>query len=81
MLIIDKNDNSIDGITLLLTEDEASELRDKLESILQAKTGSSHSHINDNDYKKEITVCTYTKGKVLDEGFNEQIKKHILTEG
>ena len=81
MLIIDKNDNSIDGITLLLTEAEASELRDKLESILQSKTGSSHSHINDSDYKKEITVCTYTKGKVSDEGFNEQIKKHILTEG
>ena len=81
MLIIDKNDNSIDGITLLLTEAEASELRDKLESILQLKTGSSHSHINDSDYKKEITVCTYTKGKVSDKGFHEEIKKHILTEG
>ena len=80
MLIIDEKNSSIDAVTLLLTEAEASEFRDSLESILQSKTGSSHFHINDSDYRKEITVCTYTKGYISDEGFDEQIKKHILNE-
>jgi hypothetical protein len=81
MLIIDDKNNSIDLVTLLLTTTEASELRDSLESILKLKTGSSHAHVNDSDFRKEITICTYTKGQVLDEGFDEHIKKHILEEG
>ena len=80
MLIIDEKNSSIDAITLLLTEAEASELRDGLEDVLQSKAGSSHAHVNDSDYRKEITFCTYTKGHVSDEGFNEHIKKHILDE-
>ncbi len=80
MLIIDENNQSIDTITLLLTECEAKELRDSLESILQSKVGVSHSHVNNSSYSKEITVCTYMPGKISDEGFNEHIKKLILAE-
>ncbi len=80
MLIIDANNKSINEVTLFLTKDEASELLDKLESILQSKVGGSHSHINDSSYVKEITICTYVPGEISDEGLSEQVKKYILSE-
>ena len=80
MLIIDENNKSINEVTLLLTQGEASELLDNLESILQSKIGSSHSHINDSNYAKEITICTYTPGEITDEGLDSRVKKHILSD-
>ncbi len=80
MIIINEEGNSIDTITLLLTNSEALELRDSLEDIIKLRTGTSHAHINDSDYRKEITVCTYKKGGVSDEGFDEITKEFILNE-
>jgi hypothetical protein len=46
-----------DRVVLHLTRREAAELRDALDSLLTAPTGS-HEHVPDESFVKEITVTT-----------------------
>jgi hypothetical protein len=70
------DDKSIDEVLLLLTIDEAEELRDKLERLLMQKNENDHSHINDINNSKEITISLYRQDKIS--GFNERIQKLII---
>lgn len=69
------SDQKLDEVSLYLTKPEAKELMDSLKGLLQNPIGN-HSHISDEDYKKEITVCIYDE-KLLD-GFSERSKNLIL---
>jgi hypothetical protein len=75
MRILDEdNDKSLDRVTLYLTNSEASELRDALETLL-TDSSNRHEHIPDAEYKKELTVCIYDQN-ILNQ-FNERSKKII----
>lgn len=74
MRIIDKeNKKTLNSILIMLTPNEAAELIDYLQGI-DPKIGD-HLHIDDIDYKREITIAIYT-----DENqhfFSEEIRKII----
>jgi hypothetical protein len=77
MRIID-NDNKkvLDKVLIMLTVSEAKELADMIESL--DPTVGDHIHVDDIDYKREITVAIYT-----DENqhyFAEEIRKIIADE-
>jgi hypothetical protein len=75
MRILDENrDNSVDRATLLLTESEAQELRDSLESLFAGGKGQ-HAHVPSEDYQKEITIAIYEPGHA--DGFNQRCQKLI----
>ncbi len=75
MIIIDeKNGVTYNKILIMLTPNEASEMASKIESI-NAEIGD-HIHINDIDYKKEITIAIYTEKNL--HFYKEKIRKLIL---
>jgi predicted DNA-binding protein with PD1-like motif len=80
MLIYDDfNEESMENITLLLRLDEAKELKEALEELIKReylKENSSHVHVNNGDYSKEITVSIYND-KTVNE-YNEKIKNIII---
>ena len=63
-------------VTLFLTQSEASEMRDALESLLDDPS-AHHNHISNEDYSSEVTVAIYDKSNL--KGFDE-ISKKILSE-
>lgn len=68
-------DKKVNRVTLYLTPDEASEMRDSLEALLK-NDKHHHEHIPDSDFKKEITVCIYREDNLS--SFDERSKKLIL---
>jgi hypothetical protein len=59
MRIIDTNGNrAVSSVLIMLTPNEASELVDKIKGINPGL--GDHVHINDIDYKREITIAIYT---------------------
>jgi hypothetical protein len=59
MRIIDeKSKKTITSITIMLTPVEASELIGKIGKI-DVNSGD-HIHVNDREYKREITIAIYT---------------------
>jgi hypothetical protein len=58
MRVLDEErDMACSRLTLFLTRDEATQLRDTLEVLL---TGHhQHEHVTSDDFQKEITVCLY----------------------
>lgn len=76
MRILNEDSNkSMKNALLLLTVQEASELRDDLERLLSQKIFNDHSHINDSDYEHELTIALYNPDNI--EEFNERTKKLI----
>lgn len=69
------SDKKLDEVFLYLTKSEAKEMMGALKGLLQNPIGN-HSHISNEDYNKEITVCIYDT-KMLD-GFSERSKTLIL---
>lgn len=79
MKIYDKDtDKKINKVILYLTSDEAQELKDSLELIINNNEKHHHEHIPDreDDFKREITVCIYRENDLS--GFDERSKKLIL---
>lgn len=77
MRILNEDSNkSIKNVLLLLTAQEACELRDDLERLLSQKIINDHSHINDLCFAHELTIALYESENV--DGFNERSKKLIL---
>jgi hypothetical protein len=75
MRILDEtSDKALSRITIFLTQAEAAELKDAIESVLQAN--AHHEHVPSGDYTKEITLCVYEDGKL--DAFDERSKKLIL---
>jgi hypothetical protein len=76
MRILNEDSNkSMKNALLLLTVQEASELRDDLERLISQKIFNDHSHINDSDYEHELTIALYNPDNI--EEFNERTKKLI----
>ena len=55
----EKNDQELHNVTLYLTPDEALELSSRC-NYLAEHPEAHHSHCNDFDYTREITVTVYT---------------------
>jgi hypothetical protein len=76
MRILDElNDKSINKVTLYLTKSEARELLDGIEQLI-VKEDNNHVHINDEDFKKEVTVCIYDLNRL--KGLNGRSVKIIM---
>jgi hypothetical protein len=80
MRILDiTNDVSLSNILIYLTEDEARDLRSSIDSILESAAGSSHQHISNEDYQKEISICTYDPNNLESiKSLDKRSKKIIL---
>ncbi len=77
MRILDNDRNlKVNDITFLLTYGEACELRDSINELIFHHKENMHTHINNDDYTKEITIAIYDEEKV--EMFNERYRKLIL---
>lgn len=78
MRILDQDtDKATKNILILLTQSEAAELRDDLDRMLSHKIIADHSHINDIEYEREITVAIYEDKAIGD--FDERTKKLIVS--
>lgn len=73
-------DKKVNKVILYLTPEEAKEMKDALESIINDNEKHLHEHIPDreDDFKREITVCIYRKDDLS--SFDERSKKLILRE-
>ena len=60
----------------MLTDEEATELRDDLERLLSKKISNDHSHINNLEYTHELSIALYDANNI--EEFDERTKKLIL---
>jgi hypothetical protein len=77
MRILDKrSDESLSEVTVILTVSEASELRDSMKQLLIRRLARDHVHINDREYKKEITVSIYDISPL--ETYHPRFQKLIL---
>jgi hypothetical protein len=76
MRIIDEENNkTLNSILIMLTPEEAAELASKLKSL--DPTNGEHLHVDDIDYKREITVAIYT---AENSGFFADEIRRILAE-
>lgn len=73
-------DKKVNKVILYLTPDEAHELKDSLELIINNNKRHHHEHIPDreDDFKREITVCIYKKDDLS--SFDERSRKLILND-
>jgi len=71
------DDKSTKNILILLTPSEAAELRDDLESLLHQNENNQHTHINDIEYSREITIAIYRDSENIDQ-FDERTQRLIL---
>lgn len=77
MLNVDTNE-PVDCLTLYLTWAEAEELLGALKGIMKNpdEKQMQHSHVNDQDYAREVTVAIYTE-KNLNQ-FDERSRRLIV---
>lgn len=71
-----ENGQSMNDILLLMTYQEACEIRDDLEKLILSKKVNDHSHISDAEYRHELTLSIYDEKNL--EGYQDNIKKLIL---
>jgi hypothetical protein len=70
------SDKKVNKVIIYLTPDEAQEMRDSLELLINNKEKHHHEHIPDSDFKREITVCIYTECNIS--SFDERSRRLIL---
>jgi hypothetical protein len=66
----------LNGVLLMLTPEEASELWSKIKHMTPENGG--HIHVNDAEYQREIIVAIYTKDNL--HFFTKDIQKAIEEE-
>ncbi len=72
-------DKKVNKVILYLTAEEAQEMKDSLELILNDNEKHHHEHIPDRvDFKREITVCIYKEDDLS--RFDDRSKKLILND-
>jgi hypothetical protein len=77
MRILDQNSNlSLNNILILLTNNEAIVLKEDLERIISLSSNKEHIHIDDKEYKHEITLSLYNEKE--NNYYNERMKKLIF---
>jgi hypothetical protein len=70
-------DEAVNKVILMLTIDEAKELSGDIEQLITRNSLDTHWHINDKEYKHEITIALYEpSGKISQ--FSSRIQKLIL---
>lgn len=74
-LLDTENDKALCDIKIYLTRAEAQELLDDLIALLKTDKKAYHVHINDVQYKHEITVALYDEKDIST--FNDRSKKLI----
>ena len=77
MRILDNGSNRpLEEVTLYLTRAEAAQLAGYLQDMLTS--GEHHSHLNDDEYARQMTVAIYT-----DENLNEfdERSRRLIAEG
>ena len=78
MIIVDELTNkSLNNITVLLENSEATQLIGYLEELLLCVSQEEHYHLNNDSFSKEITVALYSKKGNLD-NLADKYKKLIL---
>lgn len=77
MRIIDcDNDKSVKNLILYLTTDEAKEMLNDLQSLVEKMDHTAHAHVNDNTFEHEVTVVVYDETQL--EALNERSRKLIV---
>ena len=73
-------DKPVNKVILYLTPDEAQEMKDSLELLINNNKKHQHEHIpdRDSDFKREITICIYREANLS--SFDERSKKLILND-
>ena len=75
MRILDLDtDRSQRSILLLLTREEAAEMRDGLDDLLTGPHGN-HVHVSDPGFEREITLAIYAADNT--HGFSERVRQLI----
>lgn len=72
-----KNKHELTDIGIYLTFEEAKHMSDSLENLIKGfKKKATHSHFNDANYEKEITLIIYDRDELsgLDEASIQLIK-------
>lgn len=71
-------DQKMKKVVLYLTPEEAQEMKDSLELMINDNEKHHHEHIPDREggYKREITICIYKDNNIS--MFDERSKKLIL---
>jgi len=75
-ILNNENEGPLKDITLFLTKEEATELKDDLEKLIKNIGNNEHVHINDKEYVRELTVTLYNPNNL--NHFDERSKKLIL---
>lgn len=80
MRLLDRdNDRPLSRVNALLTINEARELRDALDRLLNAKSNAkAHAHVCADDYQKELTIALY--GDEYTKHLDERSQKLIVTD-
>ena len=70
----------VNNVTLYLTPDEAQEMKDSLDALINNNEQHRHEHIlnREDDFKREITVCIYRKDNLS--SFDERSKKNYFVQ-
>ncbi len=73
---------SLENIAIYLTKDEAKEMCDLLKDLIQQNKKNDHIHINDAEYKHEITIVVYDKADLngLDTISKKIINEHTIND-
>lgn len=74
-ILNEDTETPVSEVILYLLRDEAMELRDSLEQLLE--NSKSHYHVSAEDFQKQITVCLYDPDHLDEFGFNERSLKLI----
>ncbi len=74
------SDKKVNKVILYLTPDEAQEMKDSLELLINNNKKHHHEHIPDreDDFKREITICIYKEDNLST--FDERSRKLILND-
>lgn len=77
MRILDPDqDRALDEVAIYLTPEEAREMRDSLNHLLEHfQEPEEHVHVADSDFKHEITISIYTESNL--KYFNQRSRKLI----
>ena len=77
MRILDeKTDKKLDTIIIYLNIEEAKELYNSLNDVIN--NPDDHAHISNEDFTKEVTVCIYNEKKLSK--FDERSQKLIIND-
>jgi hypothetical protein len=72
-MLDDISDKSLKNVLLLLTWNEAREIKDKLEELIHDYGQKGlHAHVGDDDYQHELTFSIYDKNDISE--YNPRIR-------